>query len=65
MNYSTTYIAEIVKLLSVVGLILGFEVDADQLMTVLGIAALIASQVYSLWLRYQLGGINAFGIKKK
>lgn len=43
--YSTTYFAEIVKVISSV--------------------AFVGASIYTLYKRWELGGINAFGIRKK
>ena len=63
--YSKTYLAEIVKFISVLALIFGFEVDENVLMMTVTGVAFIASQAYTLWLRYKLGGINGLGFRKK
>lgn len=64
MTYSTTYVAEIVKLISIFGLLLGFDVDVDSLTVVAGIIITIATSLYTLYMRYQAGGVSAFGFRK-
>jgi len=69
-KYSTTYIAEIVKLVSVFALILGFDFDEETLTAVIGAIMLLASVGYSLYQRYvsgkegRAGAINPLGLRK-
>jgi len=62
--YSTTYTAEIIKLISVFGLLLGFEIDTTQLEITLGLILVIGSSIWTLYQRYKAGGISAFGVRK-
>jgi hypothetical protein len=64
MNYSTTYVAEIVKLISIFGLLLGFDVDVDSVTAVVGLLFIIGSSAYTLYRRFQAGGVSAFGFRK-
>ena len=63
--YSTTYLAEIIKLASVFALLLGFEIDTEQLEVTLGVLFVVATSIWTLYQRWKAGGINAFGIRKK
>ena len=62
--YSTTYLAEIVKVVSVIALARGIELDQQVILEIIGAIGLIIAQVYTLYKRFQLGGVNAFGIRK-
>ena len=62
--YSTTYLAEIVKVVAMLGIVFGFEVDEQILLEVVSATAFVVAQVYTLYKRFQLGGVNAFGIRK-
>jgi len=64
MNYSTTYVAEIVKLISIFGLLLGFDVDVDSVTVVVGLLLTIGTSAYTLYKRFQAGGVSAFGFRK-
>lgn len=64
MPYSTTYVAEIVKLISIFGLLLGFDVDVDSATVVVGLLMTIATSVYTLYMRYTAGGVSALGFRK-
>jgi hypothetical protein len=62
--YSTTYAAEIVKLISIAAMLFGFDVDASQLEVTLGLLAVILSSAWTLYQRYKAGGVNAFGLRR-
>jgi len=62
--YSTTYTAEIIKLISVFALLLGFEIDTTELEVTLGLVLVIGSSIWTLYQRYKAGGINALGVRK-
>jgi hypothetical protein len=55
---STTLIAEVVKLISVFALILGFEVDESNLEVIVGILLLIGSSIWTLRERYKRGDLD-------
>jgi hypothetical protein len=62
--YSTTYTAEIVKLISVIGLLLGFEIDTDNLTATIGLLLIIGSSAWTLYQRYKAGGVSALGFRR-
>ena len=63
--YSTTYTAEIVKLLSVFALLLGFEIDTASLEVTAGLVIVIISSAWTLYQRYKAGGVSILGVRKK
>lgn len=68
-NYSSTYTVEIVKLLGVFALILGFELPAET-EVIVGAVVVLVSSLYSLYVRYRdgkmgvVGEVNVLGIRK-
>lgn len=62
--YSKTYTTEIVKVIAALGLIFGFDVDEQALTEVVMALTLVATTLYSLYLRYTGGGVTAFGFRK-
>ena len=61
--YSTTYTAEIIKVLSIVAVLFGFEVDMKELEVIVPLVAVAVTSIYTLIRRFQKGGINAFGVR--
>lgn len=64
MTFSTTYIAVIVNLLSVILPKVGVEVGSDQLTSALQTLIAVASGIYLLIKRYREGGISVLGVRK-
>lgn len=69
MKYSTTYTAEIVKLLSVFALIMGFDFDEETITAIVGAVIVLASSIYTLYHRYKAGkegraeAVSVLGLK--
>jgi FtsH-binding integral membrane protein len=61
---STTFIAEIVKVLSIIALLLGFDINTEELEVVIGLIVVIASSAWTLWERYKRGDVTKLFIKK-
>lgn len=64
MNYSTTYIAVIVNILSVLLPKIGVEIGTDSLTTTVQTVITIATGLWILFKRYQQGDITPLGKKK-
>lgn len=68
-NYSTTYTNEIVKLLGVFALILGFDLPQEA-EVIVGALIVLAGSLWTLYQRYKAGtegragAINPLGIRK-
>jgi hypothetical protein len=66
MNISTTYIAGIVSIFTLVLPIFGLEIAEKETLTELMTQVIGAvGAVYVLYGRYKAGGVNAFGLRKK
>lgn len=64
MNYSSTYIAVIVNILSVTLPKIGVEIGSENLTTTIQTLIALVSGVWVMIQRYRLGGITAFGSRK-
>ena len=69
MNYSTTYTNEIVKLLGVFALILGFELPAET-EVIVGALFVLGGALWTMYSRYKAGKegrareVNVLGVRK-
>lgn len=69
-NYSTTYTAEIVKLVSVFALIMGFDFNEETTTAVVGALILLATTGYTFYQRYKsgqegrAGEVTPLGVRK-
>ncbi len=69
MNYSTTYTNEIVKLLGVFALILGFELPAET-EVIVGALFVLGGALWTMYNRYKAGKegkqseVNLLGVRK-
>ena len=67
--YSTTYTAEIMKLLGVFALILGFDLPSET-EAIVGALVVLVGSLYTLYQRYEsgkegrAGAVNLLGVRK-
>ena len=61
--YSTTYAAEIVKVVTILAAIWGLDIDVQALETTVALVILVATSAWTLVERYKKGGVSAFGIR--
>ena len=61
--YSTTYTAEIIKIVAIVAAIFELDIDISELEITIGLLALIASSAWTLWERYKKGGVSILGVR--
>jgi len=64
MNYSTTYTATVVLLLTAMANIFGVEVMSEELQATVETLLVIGSSIWILIERFKKGGISAFGVRK-
>jgi len=62
--FSTTYIAEYVKLFTVIALFFGFTVDEQALLELVGLLVVICTSIWTLYQRYKRGDVHIFGTRK-
>lgn len=65
MNYSTTYTATVVLILTSIANIFSIEVVSDELTVIVSASLTILSGMWIIIERYRKGGLSAFGFRVK
>lgn len=63
--FSTIYLAEYVKVATVLALMLGFDIDEQVLTETILTLVAVGSSLYTLYARYKMGGVSMIlGVRK-